>query len=207
MDLYSLLILLIEIDINQLIYTYGYIGFMIVSFLGTSTVIFPVPYLLALYYAGASQQFNPILVAIFSGFGATLGEFWLYFVGRGGRKILPKKLIDKSKNLSLLVEKYGSWIIFIFAATPLPDDIIYPLLGVLKIQVKKIFIAAFLGKTLLSAIVVYAGQYSYQIIIDYIGESGGTSTLIASLLLIAISFIFMFIMLLIDWEKIISQPS
>ncbi len=197
------LILVINIDVNQIIYTYGYIGFLIVSFIGTSTVVFPVPYLLALYYAGASQQFNPFIVAVSSGLGATLGEIWLYFVGRGGRKVLPKKLLEKSRKLTFLVEKYGPWVVFIFAATPLPDDIIYPLLGVLKMEVKDIFLAAFLGKTLLSAIVFYAGQYSYQIIIELLGAYGESTDIYASIILLAISFILMIIVLLIDWERIL----
>ena len=72
--LYNLLIglnLQIEINIQQLISTYGYIGFFIVSFIATLTVILPVPYLLVIYYAGLSHQFNPALIALFSGLGAT----------------------------------------------------------------------------------------------------------------------------------------
>ncbi len=205
MDLIYLIILFIKININELIEAYGYLGFAVVSFLATLTVVFPIPYLIVIFNAAATQRFNPAILSIVSGFGATLGELWLYFVGRGGRKILPEQLRERSLQLRKMVEKYGALIVFIFAATPLPDDLIYPLLGVLKIDLKEIFIAAFLGKTLLSAFVAYAGFYSYQFVRELIGGPVDTTTnIIISLIILVFSILIMFLFLSIDWSKYVN---
>jgi len=190
-----------SINFNEIIAAYGYIGFFIVSFIATLTVILPLPYLILIYVAGSTQQFNPAFIGLASGLGAALGELWLYFVGRGGRKLLPKKFRERADKLRILIESYGVFmVVFIFAATPLPDDLIYPILGVLKIDLKKIFLAAFLGKTLLSAVIAYAGYYSYEVILEYMGEE---MSIWASALVLVLALVLTIVILKIDWDKYI----
>ena len=190
-----------SINFNEIIATYGYIGFFIVSFIATLTVILPLPYLILIYIAGSTQQFNPALIGLSSGLGAALGEIWVYFVGRGGRKLLPETFRERADKLRKLIESYGVFmVVFIFAATPLPDDPIYLILGVLKVDLKKIFLAAFLGKTLLSAFVAYAGYYSYEAILDYMGKE---MSVWASLLLFIFALVLTYVILKIDWDKYI----
>lgn len=191
----------ININFNELIATYGYIGFFIVSFIASLSIILPVPYLMLIFIVGSTRQFNPALIGLASGLGAALGELWLYFVGRGGRELLPGKFKERADKLRKLIESYGVFIIvFVFAATPLPDDLIYPILGVLKIDLEKIFLAAFLGKTLLSAIVAYAGYYSYEVILYYLGEE---VSFWASVIVLIMAFVLTYIILKIDWDKYI----
>jgi len=190
-----------SINFNEIIAAYGYIGFFIVSFIATLTVILPIPYLILIYIAGSTQQFNPAFIGLASGLGAALGELWLYFVGRGGRRLLPEKFRERADKLRTLIESYGVFmVVFIFAATPLPDDLIYPILGVLKIDLKKIFLAAFLGKTLLSAVIAYAGYYSYEAILDYMGEE---MSIWASALVLILALVLTYVILKIDWDKYI----
>ncbi len=201
---YYIYLLLIQgfdlgLNFNEIIATYGYIGFFIVSFIATLTVILPVPYLILIYFAGSTQQFNPAFIGLASGLGAALGELWLYFVGRGGRRLLSENYRQRVEKLRRLIESYGVFlIVFIFAVTPLPDDLIYPLLGILKIDLKRIFIAAFLGKTLLSVFIAYAGYYSYEAVLSYIGEE---MSIWASIIILVMAFVLTYVILKIDWDK------
>jgi len=186
------------IDLSTLIYAYGYIGVFIVSLLGSATVIFPIPYLIVIYYIGASRTLNPLIVSILGGLGATIGELVLYFVGLGGRKFLSSKRIKNLELLKRALSKYGPIIIFIFAATPLPDDILYPVLGIMRYNFVKMFLSCFLGKAVLTGIVVLSGYYSYEVISKFIGGGG----LLTSIIVIILAIIFTIIVLKIDWSKI-----
>ncbi len=119
--------------------------------------------------------------------------------------MLPEKYREKSEKLGKLISKYGAFTVFIFAVTPLPDDIIYPVLGIMKIDLKSVFIAAFLGKTLLSAIVAYAGYYSYEFIANLLGEEAGIESAVITILLsIILTVAILILVFKVDWEKYIT---
>jgi membrane protein DedA with SNARE-associated domain len=182
---------------SDLVTQYGYLGIFIVSLLSNGTFLFPVPYLLVLYSVGATGIFNPILVAIVSGVGATIGELILYFLSMLGRTVLPLKYKSRVDSLKLILGKYGAVVIFIFALTPLPDDVIYPILGLMKYDVYKVFIACFLGKTLLSAGAVYAGYFS----VKYFSILLGGESIYAGLISLILGIILAVIFLKLDWTK------
>lgn len=181
----------------DLVNQYGYLGVFLISLLSNGTFIFPVPYLIVIYYIGASRLLDPLLVAIMSGIGATLGELSLYFLTMLGRVILPPKYKMRIESVKQAIDRYGPAIIFIFALTPLPDDVIYPVLGIMKYNFLKVFISCFLGKAILSGIVVYAGYYSAEYIAIFLGGESFLSSLIAILLGILITII----VLKVDWTK------
>lgn len=183
----------------ELIAQYGYIGIFLISLISNGTIIFPVPYLIVLYGLGTSNLFNPLLVGIVSGFGATLGELTLYLLASLGRYVLPKEYRMKAEKMKLLIDKYGPIIIFIFAATPLPDDIIYPSLGFMRYNVIKVFLSCFLGKALLALLAYLAGYYSATFIESFLaGES-----IIVNIISILLGIIIAIIILKVDWEKFI----
>jgi membrane protein DedA with SNARE-associated domain len=77
-------------------------------------------------------------------------------LGYGGRKLL------KEKNKWLKVaeswfKKNGFITIFIFALTPLPDDVVGIIGGMAKYDIRKFFIASLLGKIILSLAISYLG--------------------------------------------------
>jgi len=187
----------IEIDFNQLISQYGYVAFIFISFIGSVTIFVQIPYLSIIYFAGSTQRFNPVFLGISSGIGATIGELTLYLLFRGGRYVLSDKRKRKLEALRLLIDKYGAWLIFILAVTPIPDDIIYPSLGIMRFSLTKIFVAAFLGKTILSTFVAFAGFYSYEAVKSYLGGEDPVILLIVFIL----SILFTVVILMIDWEK------
>lgn len=184
----------------ELILQYGYIGIFIVSLVSNGTIIFPVPYLLVIYGLGTSNLFNPILVGVVAGVGATLGELTLYFLASLGRFILPEKYRKKAEKMRLLLDRYGPIMIFLFAATPLPDDVIYPLLGVMRYNIIKVFLSCFFGKALLALFAYMAGYYSATFVESFLGGESILVNIIAIVLGIILTIIF----LKVDWDKYIN---
>ncbi len=136
----------------------GYLGIFLVSLIGSASIILPVPFIIAVFSAGAFL--NPLLVGLSAGLGAAIGELSGYGVGYGAQT-----LITKHKKWFALAErwfrKHGSFfVIFIFAATPLPFDVVGLMSGAMKYPIKKFFIATLFGKIVANLIVAYAGFYS-----------------------------------------------
>lgn len=183
----------------ELIIQYGYIGIFIVSLVSNGSIIFPVPYLIVIYSLGTTNLFNPVLVAIAAGVGATLGELTLYILSSLGRFILPEEYRVRAEKLKVLLGRYGPFVIFILALTPLPDDIIYPMLGVIRYSVVKTFVSCFFGKALLALFIYLAGSYSATFVSTFLGEESIIVNLVALLLGIILAVIF----LRIDWDKYI----
>lgn len=146
---------------------YGYFGLFLVSFLGSASIFFPLPSLILTFTFGIIL--NPFLVGLVTALGSAIGESTGYLVGLGGKKILEKKYARGIKRVKKTFEKYGSdfWIILL-AATPLPDDIVGIICGVIKYDFKRYFIALFIGKLILSLLVAYAGHYSLNWVLDFV---------------------------------------
>lgn len=144
----------------------GYIGIYLISLIGSATILFPLPAATFVFLAGAIL--NPLILGIVAGFGAAIGELLGYGFGFGGRKISEKRFKEKLDKARELFEKYGGFFILIlFAATPLPDDVVGILGGFLKYEIKKFFIAVSIGKIIFHLTLAYAGFYGINWILNY----------------------------------------
>ena len=178
---------------------FSYLGVFIISFIGSVSVVFPVPYTIVIYLLGA--VLNPVFIAISSGLGSALGEFSGYALGYYGRAVVSKERQRKMEYMVKIFDRYGPAAIFLFALTPLPDDLLFIPLGVMRYPFWKAFIPALLGKTLMSFILAYAGQQSITLIETLFAGSGLVGTVITSVLLIVI----IVAMIKIDWEKLFEK--
>jgi len=185
---------------------YGYLGIFLISLLGSMSIFFPIPYTVVLFTLGSIETFNPILIALASGLGSAIGEFSGYLLGLGGRRVVSEKGRRNVEFLLKVFGRYGALAIFIFALTPLPDDLLFIPLGVMRYGFLKAFIPAFLGKICMSLIIVYSGRFMVGIIRDIFGiESDLTSAIIGTavaLILLAIVFTLMF---KVDWKKTLEK--
>lgn len=184
---------------TSLVSTYGYLGAFIISLFGNFTIFFPVPFTLTIYAFGATL--NPLYLGIVCGFGSTIGEFSAYLVGRGGRKVLDKKYEKRLETAKILIKKYGVAVIFVFALTPLPDDLVLIPLGILRYNVKRAMIAMLIGKTLMCITIAYGGKYSYTVVKD-IFTSGGIIGGLASAFILGLVIL---ALVRIDWSKFIKK--
>jgi len=180
---------------------FGYFGVFLVSFLGTASIIIPIPYTLLILWLGIAG-FDPILLTIAGGLGSALGELSGYLLGYYGRKILSSERQKKLGYLVKLIGRYGPIAIFIFALTPLPDDLLFIPLGILRFNLLRAFIPAVLGKLLMSFILAYFGQTYGQFIFLIFGE--GASWIGMGITAVALIIVIV-VLYRIDWEKVFEK--
>jgi len=186
---------------------YGYFGVFLISLIGALSIIFPIPYTVIIFTLGGLKVgeawvFEPLLIAVAAGIGSAIGEFSGYLLGFGGRKAISGKYRKKMDFLVRVFNKYGPITIFLFALTPLPDDLLFIPMGVMRYSIIKAFIPALIGKFCMNLIVAYSGRFSIHIIRDIFGvESDWISTLIGMVLAIVLLIIVFVVMFKIDWEK------
>ncbi len=142
----------------SLLYTHGYLGVLIASFVGSSTIILPLPGAAVIFAAGGFL--DPFWVGVFGALGSMLGELIGYVLGLGGRKVIDRRFKKDVTRWEKAFKKHGGFaIIILFAATPLPDDIVGIIGGALKYPIGKFMLASFIGKLILSLVLSYAGFY------------------------------------------------
>jgi len=178
---------------------YGYFGVFLISLVGSLSIIIPVPYTLLIYVMGG--VLDPILVAIASGFGSAVGEFSGYALGYYGRAVISKERQRKMNFMVKVFDRYGFFAIFFFALTPLPDDLLFIPLGIMRYKFVKAFVPSLLGKLLMSFILAYSGHLSIGFIRDLLGEGGLIGVIVTVILMIVI----IVAILKIDWEKVFEK--
>ena len=154
--------------INTLGLSMGYMGIFIISFIGAATIIFPIPSFIVVFTLGA--VLNPWLVGITAGVGNALGELTGYALGKGGGKIIEKKYKKET-------EKYRKWfkkdrvfpLIVLFAATPLPDDVVGIVCGMFNYKLKKFIVASLIGKIIMNLALAWGGYYGIKFILTVFG--------------------------------------
>jgi membrane protein DedA with SNARE-associated domain len=155
---------------------WGYIGAFIISILGGSTIIIPVPGL-AVMVALASAMKDPWHVALlgFAGVaGEMIGAVLIYMTGHGAGKAISsnkhgavQKAYDKMLNF---IRRRGGWALFAVAA--IINPFYYPAAfacGALRMEIKKYLIISLLGKIIKVMSVVYIGYFGLKGILRAIG--------------------------------------
>ena len=113
--------------------------------------------------------------------------------------------------LTKLFKKFGPIVIFVFSLTPLPDDLLFIPLGIMRYSLLRAFIPALLGKFVSNLIIAYSGRFSVDIIKNIFGVEGeGMSALIGMILALVLMVIVFVIMFKVDWEnrfaKYVDEP-
>jgi membrane protein DedA with SNARE-associated domain len=187
---------------------YGYLGVFLISLLGATSIFVPIPYTVVIFILGGLQDafgnwvFEPLWIAVAAGAGAAIGEFSGYLLGVGGRKVIGDKYKKRMDFLTKLFKKYGPIAIFVFALTPLPDDLLFIPLGVMRYSLLRAFVPAVLGKFCSNLIIAYSGRLSLEIVKTIFGVEGeGTSLLVGTIIGIVLLVIVFIIMFKLDWEK------
>lgn len=197
--LLTLGVILARVDLMKLAETLSYPGVFLVSLIGAVSIIYPIPYALVIVWMGTIL--NQFFVAIAAGLGSAIGELSGYALGYYGRAAISKERQRKMDSMLKFFNRYGPLAIFIFALTPLPDDLLFIPLGILRYKIVKVFIPCLLGKLSMSFILAYGGRFFTNIVNILFGGNGWLTAIVTSILLILI----MVAMLKIDWEKILEK--
>ena len=181
---------------------YGYLGIFLISLIGAMSIFVPIPYPVVIFILGGLQTFDPLLIAVAAGLGSAIGEFSGYLLGVGGRKVIGSRYKKKMDFITKLFKKYGSIAIFIFALTPLPDDLLFIPLGVMRYSLLRAFVPALLGKFFSNLIIAYSGRLSLDIVKNLFGVEGeGTSLIVGTVIGVVLLVVVIIIMFKFDWEK------
>jgi membrane protein DedA with SNARE-associated domain len=155
---------------------WGYVGAFVISILGGSTIIVPVPGL-AVMVALASALENAWQVALlgFAGVaGEMIGAVLIYMTGHGAGKAISNNkhgAIQRAYDKMLdLIRRRGGWALFAVAA--IINPFYYPAAfacGALRMEIKKYLIISLLGKIIKVMSVVYIGYFGLKGILRAIG--------------------------------------
>lgn len=192
------------LDWENYLLQYSYVGVFAISLIGAMSIIVPIPYTFIILTLGMDGM-DPLLLTVAGGLGSGVGEFSGYVLGYYGRSVISEKQQRKMDFMIRIFDRYGPITIFLFALTPLPDDLLFIPLGILRYKFIKAFIPCILGKTLMCAILAYGGQLFGDILSIVFGESTPEMKLLISIIT-AIALVFIVVaMLKIDWEKVFKK--
>lgn len=204
---------------------------LVICFLGSASIGFPIPFPFVLFslsnsilfrYLDAGFSLNETLlfggfwleimgITLAGGLGSALGELTGYAVGYGAKKVAEERNseifnnVDGFGKLILENQKRTPLYIFLFALTPLPDDILFLPLGMIKYPFWKCIIPGWLGKNF--TILFYccwpifiALGFSNQGI-----ESNNISTVITEAILLLVTINVMFFIMTFNWTKLLEK--
>lgn len=142
----------------------SYLGIFLVGLIATSTILFPFPVDIAMFFTPA-LGLHPLLVSLAVGTGATVGELTGYYLGVGGGTIKIVKKSRLTKFFTNFFKKAGFLTILIAAFIPFPFDIVGILAGISRYDVRKFLLATAIGKIFKTLVVAYAGYF----LLPYVG--------------------------------------
>lgn len=125
----------------------GLLGIFLVNFVSGASFFVSAPAFLTVISGGSIYQ--PILVALISAMGATLGDMVNYLFGFSGRHLADHHLSKKKWFVFLEkhFKRHGTWILFLFALIPNPIfDAIGLIAGVFSYSPYKFFLIVVAGR-------------------------------------------------------------
>ena len=180
---------------ENIVNQFGYSGVFVISALGSVIPFVPLPYLVVVVLLSQSQ--NPLLLGLAAGAGGAVGKMTSYFLGRFGYMVVGEKSRGNLDALHSVLEKYGALGVFLFAVTPLPDDLYVIPMGIIRLPLWKFFAANLAGKVVLSVGVAYLGRAYFESADLLSGDSLAVAT-VAAVLTVAVSLLLM----RVDWAKV-----
>lgn len=193
----------------------GYPGAFLVSLIGNVTVLFPFPYIAVLFLLGGASggplgpyYFDPWLLGIFGGVGATIGEMTGYLLGRFGSNYIEN---EQTSGFLKFIQKYPRTtpiMIWFLAITPLPDDVLVIPLGIAKYPWRKVLIPQLIGKTMFLIAIAWAGRLGLSWLASIIiGDPTSAITKSIEVIALLALVIGIYFVLRVNWLKILDRLS
>jgi len=169
--IFSILIIIFSIGLTLAIFIFpdifrdhkkwGIIGIFITNFI-SGLSFFPAPAFLTAVIGGSI--YPPVLVALASSLGSTLGDMLYLILGISGRKV-AKKNLEKNKwfiRIEANFQKYGGWILFAGAFIPNPMFDSFGLIaGIFNFSVLRFFVIILTGRFLRYFVLAQLGAKFY----------------------------------------------
>ncbi len=161
---------------------YSLLGVLIVSFLAGSTLSMlavPVPYWLLVFTLPSVLALRwgllaPVLVAVVSALGATLGHLPTFMIGYGSRSLSERVTARFSNRFYTKAigwaKKHGSWAVFIMSAMFNPLHLPMTIaIGALRFPPPKFFLYSLLGNVVKNLFIAFCGYFGLTSLFRLIG--------------------------------------
>jgi len=139
----------------------GYPGVFLLSFLGSVSMVLPVPGLISV--CSATVLLNPFMLGLLSGVGETMGEVSGYGLGYGGQSIVEKHRFYL--KLKQWMQQRGILVILVVSAVPNPIfDFVGIAAGSVRFPFRTFMVTVLLGKLIKGFMVAYTCYFGVRIL-------------------------------------------
>ena len=185
----------------------GYLGLGIASFFGSLIPFVPVPSFILLATMSVGDQFDLHVLAISSAVLATAAKQIIFYLSRGGRRIMSGRAKARMRPFQRLVRRYGAAAAFVAAATPIPDDMVYVPLGMAKYDPRKFMAATLAGKLVLHYVIVMVSHFlGLSLISPLLEEIEDPAAVYAGIIVFGAAMTaVVVVMLRLDWARILGR--
>ncbi|MGI0004417.1 MAG: hypothetical protein ACREAX_03875 [Candidatus Nitrosotenuis sp.] len=137
-------------DIFSLFYQLWYFGiFLLMFILNTAPILMPPTWIVLVSFQALDPGLDPFLLAAVGASGATLGRFVLLQASSYFQKFLSAERKASLENIGnyLRAKRLGYFLAsFVFAATPLPDNMLFITYGLMRAKSVQIYCGYWLGR-------------------------------------------------------------
>nr|MDO8115607.1 hypothetical protein [Candidatus Sigynarchaeota archaeon] len=142
------------------------------------------------------------LFALSAGFGAATGGLAIYAIGRGaGHKWHDRKGVQNLEYLAQLITQrraLAPLLVYVFALTPLPDQLLMIPLGISRYPIKKIYLPSALGKSTFAFFIAIGAT-----IFNETSAGITISSLIQEAFVLALILTLLVFCIMVNWENVI----
>ena len=144
----------------------GYLGAFLMAFVGSTTVILPIPHLAFTFTMGS--VLTPWFVGLCAGFGDSLGELWGYLAGYAVEDIAAHWRVYPT--IEGWMRRNGALTVFLMGVVPMP---LFGLAGIAGgatgFPVWKFYLSAWAGKTIKAIAFAWGGYYGIAWLAQVLG--------------------------------------
>ena len=197
-------------DLLPLYDYFGYPGILLVSFIINILFFLPIPYFPLPLLAAFNKNLDPHLISLSGTAGAVAAKMIIFYLAYSGRNIITRKSKGKTLSLQKLLGKYG-WIGALVAPViPFSENLIYITLGLTRYSPQKFAVVVFIGVLLYNEFIVWIGVLLGRPFVDsmistFTNADNPAAIIIAVILSIAGILITMYLLIKINWNKIIGK--
>jgi len=191
-------------DIFETLSELSYIGiFLLLIGINASPILMPPSWIVLASFYALDPQLDPIILAIVGATGATIGRFILKQISGLFRKFIGK---EQKSNIDVIGnylnrKRFGYPIAsFLFAATPLPSNMLFVAYGLMKAKSIGLYIGFWLGRLISYYIMISISEVVLTPFLDLF-ENRITGILIADGIGIGVVILFMSI----NWTLLLTE--
>jgi len=192
------------VDFFEILGELSYLGiFLIMIAVNAAPLLMPPSWIILSSFYAVDPSLNPIVLALVGATGATIGRFILKRISHLFRRFVGE---SQKSNLDIIGNflnrrKYGYALAsFLFAATPLPSNMLFVAYGLMRAKSIGLYIGFWIGRVLAYYIMISISQV---VLVPFIQlfEDRFVGILIADALGIGVVIFFT----LIDWGTLITK--